>query len=61
MGIEVIEQDGAFESIQSDIGEFIEENEAKNPKVKVDARRKLEDKLEELRLSREMKEFDFDA
>ena len=36
------------------------EEEASVSPSSVDARRKLEDKLEELRLQRDLKEFDFD-
>jgi len=36
-------------------------SELKTPLNGTDARRRLEDKLEEARLRRELKEFDFDA
>lgn len=57
MGLEVIEQD-INPGVLQDIDEFEDEDA---PAANVDARRKLEDKIEELRLMRELREFDFDA
>ena len=57
MGLEVIEQD-INPGVLQDIDEF---DDADGPVANVDARRKLEDKIEELRLMRELREFDFDA
>lgn len=57
MGLEVIEQD-INPGVLQDIDEFDDDD---GPVASVDARRKLEDKIEELRLMRELREFDFDA
>ena len=59
MGLEIIEQDINPGLMQQDVDDFVDEESAKP--LSVDARRKLEDKIEELRLMREMKEFDFDG
>ncbi len=59
MGLEVIEQDSAVSGFNADGDEMFEEKTTKA--LNVDARRRLEEKIEELRLQREMKEFDFDA
>ena len=59
MGLEVIEQDSAVSGFNADADEMFEEKTTKA--LNVDARRRLEEKIEELRLQREMKEFDFDA
>lgn len=57
MGVEVLES--ALETSEvSD--EVFEEESVKSPKSDVDARRRLEDKLEELRLQRELRDYDFD-
>lgn len=37
-----------------------DEPSGRTPKGEIDARRKLEDKLEEMRLQKELREFDFD-
>ena len=58
MGLEAIEQD-VNTNIVHDVDEMFEEKVTKADSV--DARRRLEEKIEELRLQREMKEFDFDA
>ena len=59
MGLDVIEQDAVVGGFGSDADEMFEEKTTKA--LNVDARRRLEEKIEELRLQREMKEFDFDA
>ena len=59
MGLEIIKPDINLDLMQQDIDAFVDEESAKP--LGVDARRKLEDKIEELRLMREMKEFDFDG
>lgn len=60
MGLEIIEQELNPSLLQQDLDDFDEEDGGAKP-MSVDARRKLEDKIEELRLMREMKEFDFDG
>ena len=59
MGLEVIEQDSAVGGFSVDADEMFDEKTTKA--MNIDARRRLEEKIEELRLQREMKEFDFDA
>ena len=59
MGLEIIEQELNPGLLQQDLDDFDEEESTKP--IGVDARRKLEEKIEELRLMREMKEFDFDG
>ena len=56
MGLEVL--DHATEVGGQGYEEVIVDKEA--PKVDIDARRRLEDKLEEMRLRRELREYDFD-
>jgi hypothetical protein len=56
MGLEVIDDDLPSAPVAEN-DDFIE----KTAKVvNVDSRRRLEDKIEEMRLRREMREFDFD-
>ena len=57
MGLEVLEIDVSPNLIQ-DVDDFVDEENLKV--ISVDSRRRLEEKIEELRLMREMKEFDFD-
>lgn len=56
MGVEVL--DSALDSSGSLVDEAVLISGTQLEQV--DARRRLEDKLEELRLRREMREFDFD-
>lgn len=58
MGVEVL--DTSLEAV--DLGDdiFDDEEEVKPPRQNRDARRRLEDKLEELRLRRELRDYDFD-
>lgn len=57
MGLEVLEIDVNPNLIQ-DVDDFVDEENLKV--ISVDSRRRLEEKIEELRLMREMQEFDFD-
>lgn len=57
MALQIIEQDININVLQ-DVDEVFEQSEKKV--VDIDARRRLEDKIEEMRLRRELKEFDFD-
>lgn len=57
MGLEVLEIDVNPNLIQ-DVDDFVDEENLKV--ISVDSRRRLEEKIEELRLIREMQEFDFD-
>jgi hypothetical protein len=56
MGLEVL--DHSVDATSQGFEEVIVEKEP--PKVDLDARRRLEDKLEEVRLRRELREYDFD-
>lgn len=58
MGVEVL--DTSLDS--GDLGDDIFEDDdvVKSPRYGVDARRRLEDKLEEMRLQRELRDYDFD-
>ncbi len=56
MGLEVL--DHSVDVASQGFEEVIVEKEP--PKVDLDARRRLEDKLEEMRLRRELREYDFD-
>ena len=55
MGVEVI--DSSLDSGFIPVDELFTGD---SDKLNLDARRKLEDKLEEMRLQRELREFDFD-
>lgn len=56
MGVEVLDSNLDF------VGDMMDDSEAAAAVkvVDIDARRRLEDKLEEMRLRREVQEFDFD-
>ncbi len=58
MGVEVIDSTLEVEEVMVD--ERFEEESVKSPKTDIDARRRLEDKLEQMRLQRELQEYDFD-
>lgn len=58
MGVEVL--DSTLEVEEATAEERFEEETAKSPKTDVDARRRLEDKLEQIRLQKELREYDFD-
>lgn len=58
MGVEVI--DSTLEVEEATTEERFEEESTKSPKTDVDARRRLEDKLEQIRLKKELREYDFD-
>lgn len=57
MGVEVFDS-----SVDPDVSDDLYDNDEPLTSVRtgVDARRKLEDKLEEMRLERELRDFDFD-
>ncbi len=59
MGVEVL--DTTLEASDLTVEELFDDGGAKAGKLNVDARRRLEDKLEDLRLQRELREYDFDA
>ncbi len=56
MGVGVLDSNLDFdgESDNAEVGHLVRS-------VDIDARRRLEDKIEEMRLRREMQEFDFDC
>lgn len=58
MGVEVL--DSTLEASELTVEDIFEEGSTKSGKVNVDARRRLEDKLEELRLQRELRDYDYD-
>lgn len=58
MALEIIEQD-INPNVLQDVDDFFEQGDEKV--VDLDARRRLEDKIEEMRLRRELREFDFDG
>lgn len=58
MGVEVLDSSLEPSELGDDI--FDEEESVKSAKYGVDARRRLEDKLEDIRLQRELKDYDFD-
>lgn len=58
MGVEVL--DATIDATELSADEVFEEESAKNGKLNVDARRRLENKLEEMRLQRELRNYDFD-
>lgn len=58
MAIEIIEAE-INPNIHQDVEELFDAQLDND--INLDARRRLEDKMEELRLRREMQEFDFDA
>lgn len=59
MGVEVLDSTLEVEEA-STTEERFEDDGVKPAKVDTDARRRLEDKLEELRLQKELREYDFD-
>lgn len=59
MGVEVLDSTLEVEEATAD-ERFVEET-VKSPKTDVDARRRLEDKLEQIRLQKELREYDFDV
>ncbi|WP_053979365.1 hypothetical protein [Marinagarivorans algicola] len=59
MGLEILEGDMSLQLMQQDIDDFVEQESDRV--MGVDSRRRLENKIDELRLLREMKEFDFDG
>ncbi|MBC6907101.1 hypothetical protein DWB84_16795 [Saccharophagus sp. K07] len=60
MGVEVL--DSTLEVVDEALVEerFDDDAAVKPPKSDIDARRRLEDKLEQLRLEKELREYDFD-
>lgn len=59
MGVEVL--DSTLEVVEETTSEErFDEEAVKAPKTDVDARRRLEDKLEEMRLQKELRDYDFD-
>lgn len=58
MGVEVL--DSTLEVEEASTEERFEDDGVKPAKVDTDARRRLEDKLEELRLQKELREYNFD-
>ncbi len=56
MGVEVLDSSMDFDG--DDMADAVEARG--NKPMDIDARRRLEDRLEEMRLRREMREFDFD-
>lgn len=58
MGVEVL--DATIDATELSADEVFEEENAKTGKLNVDARRRLENKLEEMRLQRELRSYDFD-
>ncbi len=58
MGVEVLES--TLEVEEATAEERFEEEPTKSPKTDVDARRRLEDKLEQIRLQKALREYDFD-
>ncbi len=59
MGLEILEGDMSLQLMQQDIDDFVEQESDRV--IGVDSRRRLENKIDELRLLREMQEFDFDG
>lgn len=59
MGVEVL--DSTLEVEDGIVDEPFEGEAAAPPKTDVDARRRLEDKLEQIRLRKELQEYDFDV
>jgi len=59
MGVEVLDSTLEVEEATTTEERF-EEEPTKSPKTDVDARRRLEDKLEQIRLQKELREYDFD-
>lgn len=60
MGVEVLDSTLEVEEVTATNDERFEDDTVKSPKSDVDARRRLEDKLEQLRLQKELREYDFD-
>lgn len=58
MGVEVLDSTLEVNDLSAD--DVFEEESPKSPKLNVDARRRLENKLEEMRLQRELRNYDFD-
>lgn len=59
MGVEVL--DSTLEASELTVEDIFEESSPKSSKVNVDARRRLEDKLEEMRLQKELRDYDYDV
>jgi hypothetical protein len=59
MGVEVIDSTLEVEEATV-VEERFEDEPTKSPKADVDARRRLEDKLEQIRWKKELREYDFD-
>ena len=59
MGVEVL--DSTLEVEDGIVDEQFEGEAVVHPKTDVDARRRLEDKLDQLRLKKELQEYDFDV
>ncbi len=59
MGVEVL--DATIDATELSADDVFEEESPKTAKLNVDARRRLENKLEELRLQRELRSYDFDV
>jgi hypothetical protein len=59
MGVEVLDSTLEVEEASTE-ERFEDDGSAKPAKVDTDARRRLEDKLEELRLQKELREYNFD-
>jgi hypothetical protein len=60
MGVTGIDSSLDVEETLVTTEERYEDDRVKAPKAEVDARRRLEDKLEEIRLKKELREYDFD-
>jgi len=58
MGVEVLDATLEVNDLSAD--DIFEEESPKSAKLNVDARRRLENKLEEMRLQRELRNYDFD-
>lgn len=58
MGVEVLDSSLDPVDLIDDI--FDDEDDVSSPRYGLDARRRLEDKLEEIRLQRELRDFDYD-
>jgi hypothetical protein len=59
MGVEALDSTLEVEEAVSE-ERFDDDTSVKSPKSDVDARRRLEDKLEEMRLKKEIREYNFD-
>lgn len=58
MGVEVLES--TLEVEEATAEERFDDEAVKPPKTDIDARRRLEAKLEQIRLQKELREYDFD-